>query len=83
VIGIVGTVTLGVLALLCSDNGSFSGGCAVRGLIALGAFMFTLWHGVALIVMGGVNYKGFWNKAAANTVLYGVPVAIVVSLFFK
>jgi hypothetical protein len=80
VVGIVGTVVLGTLALLCPDSGSYSGGCAVRGLIALGAFMFTLWHGVALLIMGSVRYRGFWSKAAADLVLFGIPPAIVVSL---
>ena len=43
------------------------------------AFMLTLWHGVALLLMGSVRYHGFWDRAAANMVLYGVPAAIVVS----
>jgi hypothetical protein len=80
-VGIPGTVVLGVLAVICPDGGSFSGGCAVRGLIALAAFMITLWHTVALLVMGSVRYRGFWNKAAADMVLFGIPPAIVLSLF--
>jgi hypothetical protein len=80
VVAIAGTVVLGVLAVTCPDGGSFSGGCAVRGAIALGAFMITLWHSVALILMGSVRYRGFWSTAAADMVLWGVPPAIVVSL---
>jgi hypothetical protein len=80
VIGIAGTVALGTLALLCPENGSFSGGCIVRGVIAIAAFMFTLWHGVALLIMGSVRYRGFWSKAAADLVLFGMPPAIVISL---
>jgi hypothetical protein len=80
VVGIAGTIVLGILAVTCPEDGSFSGGCAVRGLIALGAFMITLWHSVALILMGSVRYRGFWNAVAADMVLWGIPPAIVVSL---
>jgi hypothetical protein len=80
-VGIPGTIALGVLAVICPDGGSFSGGCAARGMIALGAFMVTLWHSVALILMGSVRYRGFWSSAAADMVLWGIPPAIVVSLF--
>jgi hypothetical protein len=79
-VGIVGTIVLGILAVVCPDGGSFSGGCAARVLIAVGAFMITLWHSVALILMGSVRYRGFWNAVAADLVLWGIPPAIVVSL---
>jgi hypothetical protein len=79
-VGIAGTIVLGILAVVCPDGGSFSGGCVARGLIALGAFMITLWHTVALILMGSVRYRGFWNAAAADMVLWGIPPAIIVSL---
>jgi GABA permease len=78
-VGITGTVALGILAMLCPDGGEVSGGCAVRFMIALGAFMFTVWHAVALLVMGSVRYRGFWQDAAADIVLYGIPPAIVIS----
>jgi hypothetical protein len=80
VVGIVGTITLGILALLCPHNGHVGGGCAARILIAIGAFMITVWHVVALIIMGSVRYRGFWEKAAADLVLFGIPPAIVVSI---
>jgi hypothetical protein len=80
-VGIPGTIVLGILAVICPEGGSFSGGCAARGLIALGGFMITLWHTVALLLMGSVRYRGFWSSAAANMVLWGIPPAIVVSLF--
>jgi hypothetical protein len=82
VVGIVGTVVLGILALTCQDNGSFSGGCAVRLAIFGGAFFITLWHSVALLLMGSVRYRGFFNDLAADMVLYGIPPAIVISLLF-
>jgi hypothetical protein len=80
VIGIVGTIVLGISALLCADNGSFSGGCIVRFAIASAAFMITLWHSVALLVMGSLRYRGYWNDIAADIVLFGIPPAILVSL---
>jgi hypothetical protein len=79
VIGIVGTIVLGVLAMLCPDQGNIGGGCAARILIAIGAFMITVWHVVALIIMGSVRYHGFWERAAADMVLFGIPPAIVIS----
>jgi hypothetical protein len=79
-VGIVGTIALGLLAVTCPEGGDVSGGCAVRILIAIGAFMITLWHSVALVLMGSVAYRGFWRDAAADMVLFGIPPAIVVSL---
>jgi hypothetical protein len=79
VVGIVGTIVLGILALLCPEGGDIDGGCAARILIAIGAFMITLWHTVALIIMGSVRYRGFWERAAADLVLFGIPPAIVLS----
>jgi hypothetical protein len=80
VVGITGTIALGILAILCPENGEVSGGCAVRMLIAMAAFFVTLFHTVALIVMGSVRYHGFWEKAAADLVLFGIPPAILISL---
>jgi hypothetical protein len=80
VVGISGTIALGILAIICPESGEISGGCAARMLIAIAAFMVTLWHSVALLVMGSVRYRGFWNAAAADMVLFGIPPAIVLSL---
>ena len=49
-------------------------------LIAIGAFMVTLWHAVALLVFGSVGYRGRWETLAADIVLFGVPAAVVISL---
>ncbi len=57
-----------------------NGGCAARVLIAIGAFMVTVWHGVALLLMGSVRYRGFWDAAIAYTLIGGIPVAAIVSL---
>jgi hypothetical protein len=80
VVGIVGTVILGILALTCHNDGSFGGACAVRGGIAIAAFMVTLWHSVALLLMGSIRYRGIFQDLAADMVLFGVPPAVVVSL---
>lgn len=80
IVGITGTIVLGILTLVCPEDGSFSGGCAARGLIALAAFTITVWHTVALILMSSVRYRGFWNVAAADMLLWGIPPAIVLSL---
>lgn len=79
-VGVAGTITLGMLAIVCPEGGSVSGGCAARILIAIGAFMLTLWHSVALLLMGSVRYEGFWSELAADMVLFGIPAAIIVSL---
>jgi hypothetical protein len=81
VVGVVGTIVLCILVLTChSDGGTFTGGCAVRWGLAMGALIVTLFHGIALLVMGSVRYRGFWRDAAADTVLLGVPAAVLVSL---
>jgi hypothetical protein len=80
VVGIVGTVVLGVLALTSHNDGSFAGASAVQGGLAIAAFMITLWHSVALLLMGSVRYRGIFQDLAADMVLFGVPPAVVISL---
>jgi hypothetical protein len=79
-VGIVGTVILGILALTGTSDGSFGGAFAVQVGLAAAAFFITLWHSVALLLMGSVRYRGFFQDAAADMVLFGVPPAVVVSL---
>jgi hypothetical protein len=80
VVGIVGTVVLGILALTSHNNGSFGGASAVQGGLAIAAFMVTLWHSVALLLMGSVRYRGIFQDLAADLVLFGIPPAVVISL---
>ena len=61
-------------------KGSFTAVFAVRFLIAIGAFMVTLWHAVALLIFASIGYRGRWETVAADVVLFGVPSAIVFSL---
>jgi hypothetical protein len=81
-VGICGTIMLGVLAMFAPGNprGSFTAAFAVRFLIATGSFMITLWHAVALLVFGSIGYRGKWETLAADIVLFGVPAAVVLSL---
>jgi hypothetical protein len=82
-VGLLGTIALGGLALACGIDQnwqSLSGGCAARVLIAIAAFMVTVWHGVALLLMGAVRYRGFWTAATAYSLIGGIPVALLVSL---
>lgn len=83
VVGIVGTVVLGVLALTSHNDGSFGGASAVQGGLAIAAFMVTLWHSVALLLMGSVRYRGIFQDLAADLVLFGIPPAIVISLLLR
>jgi hypothetical protein len=80
VVGIVGTVVLGILALTSHNDGSFGGASAVQGGLAIAAFMVTLWHTVALLLMGSVRYRGIFQDLAADMVLFGIPPAVVISL---
>jgi hypothetical protein len=80
VIGFVGTVVLGALALTSHNDGSFGGASAVQGGLAIAAFMVTLWHGVALLLMGSVRYRGIFQDLAADMVLFGIPPAVIISL---
>jgi hypothetical protein len=81
-VGICGTITLGLLAMFAPGHprGSFTAAFAARFLIATGAFMVTLWHAVALLIFASVGYRGRWERLAAEIVLFGVPAAIVLSL---
>jgi hypothetical protein len=82
VVGICGTIVLGLMAMFAPGNprGSIATAFALRFLIATGAFMVTLWHAVALLTFASVGYRGKWDTVAADVVLAGVPAAIVLSL---
>jgi hypothetical protein len=82
IVGVVGTIVLGVLAIICAGDISeegMSAGCAIRVGLAIAAFMVTVWHVVALLLFGSVRYRGRANKLAADMMLYGIPPAILVS----
>jgi hypothetical protein len=81
-VGICGTIALGVLAMFSPGDtrGSLGAAFAVRFLVAIAAFMVTLWHAVALLVFGSVGYRGKWETLAVDIVLFGVPAAVALSL---
>jgi hypothetical protein len=82
VVGICGTITLGVLAMFApgQPRGSYTAAFAVRFLTAIGAFMVTLWHAVALLIFASVGYRGKWETVIADIVLFGMPAAVGLSL---
>jgi hypothetical protein len=82
-LSIVGTIVLFILAIVCSGDisqESMSASCAVRIGLAILGLIVSVFHGVALLVFSGVGYEGRWARIAADTILFGMPVAIVVSL---
>jgi hypothetical protein len=81
--GIVGTIVLGVLAIVCSGNISeegMSSGCAIRIGLAIGAFIVTVFHVLALLFFGSVRYHGRASKLAADMLTFGIPPAILISV---
>jgi hypothetical protein len=79
-IGIVGTIVLGVLSFVCLGDvseESMSVGCAIRLGLAAAAFFLTVFHVLALLVFGSVRYRGRWASFAANTLLFGIPPAVL------
>jgi hypothetical protein len=82
-VGILGTIVLGILAIICSGDISeegMSAGCAIRIGLAIGAFIVTVFHVAALLFFGWVRYRGRASRLAADSLLYGIPPAIVISL---
>jgi hypothetical protein len=81
-IGIVGTIVLIVLAGGCEGGPSKEGldACAVKMLIAGGAFLINLGHVGALLLMESVKYRGPFERFFSRLSLYGTPLAIVASL---
>jgi hypothetical protein len=83
VVGIVGTIVLGILALVCTGNISheaMSAGCAIRIGLAIAAFIVTVFHVIALLFFESVRYRGRAAHVAATSLLLGIPPAIVLSL---
>jgi hypothetical protein len=81
-VGIAGTIALGVLAIICAGDISeegMSAGCAIRIGLAIAAFIVTVFHGMALLLFASVRYHGRADKLAADMLLYGIPPAILVS----
>jgi hypothetical protein len=82
IIGIVGTVVLGILAGGCFDDIShedMDGGCALRIGLAIAALIVTVFHVSALLFFRAVRYRGTWERIASWTLIVGIPLAIIAS----
>jgi hypothetical protein len=85
-VGILGTVALIFLAGDCaSDQGSQGladdfDSCALRMLLAGGAFLVNLGHLGALLMMQSVDYHGPFERFFARVSLFGTPIAVLISL---
>jgi hypothetical protein len=77
-IGIAGTIALGIASLTCGDAGT----CAVPIGLGLGAFIVTVFHGAALLLMRGAGYRGRWESLAAYTLIIGIPPAVLIGVIF-
>jgi hypothetical protein len=81
-VGVVGTIVLWILAAICLGDVSEAGmsaGCAIRIGLASAAFFVTVFHITALLFFGSVRYRGRWSTFAANAMLFGIPLAIVIA----
>jgi len=77
-IGIAGTIALGIASLTCGDAGT----CAVPIGLGLGAFIVTVFHGAALLLMRGAGYRGRWESLAAYALIIGIPPAVLIGVIF-
>jgi len=86
VFGVVGTIAIGILAVLISgDKGpshedGFGGKAAVAILIAIGAFLINVAHVVGLLFFQSVNYTGIWERFMARMSIVVTTVGLVVLL---
>lgn len=78
VVAIAGTVVLWILAG-AGVEGDMNGSEAARVLIAIGAFLISVWHVVGLMFFEATGYRGGGAAFAADLVLFGIPPAILVS----
>lgn len=81
-IGFVGTVALGMLAVAVGnqDSGELSGRAAIVLLIAIGAFLLNVGNIVGLLFFESVRYTGIWEKFFARMSLMFTTVGLAVSL---
>ena len=48
--------------------------------LAIAALIVNVFHVVGLLLFGSAGYRGRWGRLAADTVLYGMPVAVIAGL---
>jgi hypothetical protein len=79
-VGVVGTIALGVLSLLCQNDAhgrDLPVPCAFLWGLTILSFMVTVWHSVGLLLFGAAGYRGRWGRVTADLMLYGVPPAVL------
>jgi hypothetical protein len=85
-IGILGTIALGIASIVCASDQSSghagTGSCAVPIGLAIGAFIVTVFHGAALILMRGDEYRGRWEQLIAYSLIVGIPPAVIIGVIF-
>lgn len=91
VVGVAGTIALFLIAGDCEDPSikkeeqgdgavQVAGGCAIRFLIAVGAFLVNFAHITGIVIFESIGYQGRAEKIIAGLTLFGTPAAIVISL---
>lgn len=91
VVGVAGTIALFLIAGDCEDRNikgeeqgdglvQVAGGCAIRFLLAVGAFLVNLAHITGILIFESIGYQGRAEKVIAGLTLFGTPAAIVIAL---
>lgn len=79
-VGTVGTAALIGMGIDCAvGSPTITGGCGLRMLLAIAASIILFWHVIALVLMNTVKYRGPWHDLVADTLLFGIPPAVLVS----
>jgi hypothetical protein len=91
-LGILGTIALGIASIACADGqagghsgpapNAGTGSCAVPIGLGIGAFIVTVFHGAALLLMRGAGYRGRWEKLTAWSLIAGIPPAVLIGVIF-
>jgi hypothetical protein len=81
--GVIGTALLFFFALTCQNDHEgrqLPVECAITQGLAIAALIVNVFHVVGLLLFGSAGYRGRWAALAADTVLYGMPVAVIAGL---
>ncbi|MGI8632664.1 MAG: hypothetical protein ACR2NA_08990 [Solirubrobacterales bacterium] len=81
VLALVVPIILVLLAASCAvGEDTIDGTCAARVLIAAAASIIGIWHAVALVLFESAGNRGTAARVVANTIVYGFPALLVISL---
>ena len=81
--GVIGTALLFFFALTCQNDHEgrqLPVECAITQGLAIAALIVNVFHVVGLLLFGSAGYRGRWAALTADTVLYGMPVAVIAGL---